>query len=722
MRLYAEDAIMKKWIVANLLGITVLNASSQPIGQWTSHFSYAEARELLEVNDRIYCATALGLFSVDTSTGNLITLDKTNGLSDVGVSVMAYTPEAEVLLLAYSSGLIEGVPVSGATFVFSDLTLPELNESINFYDLDVRGSMAFLSTSVGVVTLDLVQRVLRENYRNIGPEGLAVEVFSTAVSTTAIHVRSSVGLLSASLDDNLLDFNNWTVQDSTTNWSALGSHEEVFYAVANGDSLFQFDGDDWTPNAISYASYVNRLEINANGQLIAIAADQVFDALSGEAMFISEGLSGIRDAIFLNERWYVADNERGLVMVNGVTQESLRPNGPLSNFPSLLKYLPTGTFSLYGHPAMNTEGPVDSLGYSFYAAGRWTNEMLPDFFNLSDVTFFEGNHYFSSYLFGVRNAETGRQWTSTDSALPADVLGWTAVSRLTADASSIWIGMKSGSPNVLRMNQLAVEQITPIASGAVADFKLTGTGTLWAVINERPFSRTETGSIGIGLPVSTFLTGSLALTRGDVLWAASNRGPKFYTNASFPLDDTDLQTPLIDGGALLGNETINDVMLDGGDRLWVATETGVWVFEDSFGELVQRFTKDNSPLPSDSVNELSYESATGTVFMATAMGMVSYRSGSSQPESALNKIRVFPNPVNPAFDGTVAISGLVDDAELRLTDINGRLVNRLKSVGGTATWNLLDINGQQIATGVYLVFATSRDGKSGIVGKIVVVR
>jgi hypothetical protein len=106
-------------------------------------------------------------------------------------------------------------------------------------------------------------------------------------------------------------------------------------------------------------------------------------------------------------------------------------------------------------------------------------------------------------------------------------------------------------------------------------------------------------------------------------------------------------------------------------------------------------------------------------------GMMSYRGEATEGGDfhALTA-RAYPNPVRPDFDGLIAIDGLAEDSNIKITDISGLLVHQSNAFGGRAVWNGRDYNGNKVAAGVYLVFTTSTntfDTPYTLVSKIVVV-
>jgi len=65
------------------------------------------------------------------------------------------------------------------------------------------------------------------------------------------------------------------------------------------------------------------------------------------------------------------------------------------------------------------------------------------------------------------------------------------------------------------------------------------------------------------------------------------------------------------------------------------------------------------------------------------------------------------------------------DANVKITDVNGRLVTELTAQGGQAVWDGKDLNGGDISAGVYLVFSVDEnafDRPDRFVTKIMVVR
>ena len=182
-------------------------------------------------------------------------------------------------------------------------------------------------------------------------------------------------------------------------------------------------------------------------------------------------------------------------------------------------------------------------------------------------------------------------------------------------------------------------------------------------------------------------------------------------------------TPFLNGARTLANENVLSVAVDGGNRKWVGTSSGLYLFNDELSEILENFTSVNSPLPSNIINFLNLEPSTGELFIYTNNGIVSYRTNSTEgTENQENTALVFPNPVPPNFDGWVGISGLVQNALVKITDISGRLVFQTQANGGTASWNLTTQNGQRAEAGIYYIFSGNELGKENLVTKLAVIK
>jgi hypothetical protein len=193
--------------------------------------------------------------------------------------------------------------------------------------------------------------------------------------------------------------------------------------------------------------------------------------------------------------------------------------------------------------------------------------------------------------------------------------------------------------------------------------------------------------------------------------------------SQFSFDAQRILIPRNDGTGLadilLEFETITAIAVDGANNKWIGTDrSGVYQLSpDGLGEL-NHFTTENSPLLSNNITDIVINHKSGEVFFGTANGIISYKSTATGGGETNNDVYAYPNPVRPGYSGPIAVKGLVNNANFKITDISGSLVYSGRADGGQANWNGNNFNGRRVQSGVYLVFVTDDEGIEKMVTKI----
>ncbi len=178
---------------------------------------------------------------------------------------------------------------------------------------------------------------------------------------------------------------------------------------------------------------------------------------------------------------------------------------------------------------------------------------------------------------------------------------------------------------------------------------------------------------------------------------------------------------------LLAGANVSCILVDTDNRKWVGTESdGLYLISSDGMKMLEHFTADNSPLPSNQINALTIDENTGKLYISSgSYGIVAYQTEvhqGTEGKETIN-IKIYPNPITPSFTGDVTIEGLPEDSDVRISDVQGRLVYNSKSNDGAVYWNLARFGyGARVATGVYIVWIQTLDGEQKAVGKIVVVK
>jgi ligand-binding sensor domain-containing protein len=221
----------------------------------------------------------------------------------------------------------------------------------------------------------------------------------------------------------------------------------------------------------------------------------------------------------------------------------------------------------------------------------------------------------------------------------------------------------------------------------------------------------------------------VAIDNRNQLWIGTGKGLRIISSVDQFVSQDEITTkPIIileDGlyQQLFYEQFILDIAVDGANRKWVSTaDSGVFLVSSNGQETIYHFTKANSSLPSDNVNDIEIDGVTGEVFFATDKGLVSFKGSATKPSESLENVYAYPNPVRPDFTGTVKIAGLTSKATVKITDVEGNLVYETTSDGGTIEWDTTAFGQYKVASGVYLILVSSQDGLDTTVKKIMIIR
>ena len=225
---------------------------------------------------------------------------------------------------------------------------------------------------------------------------------------------------------------------------------------------------------------------------------------------------------------------------------------------------------------------------------------------------------------------------------------------------------------------------------------------------------------------------ALVEDRNGAIWFGSDVGVFVVPDPAAWFDsDFSVTQPLVprnDGtnyaDYLLNGVSVTALAVDGGNRKWIGTGgSGLYLVNADGTEVLEQFTMENSPLPSNNIYSLAVNAITGEVMVGTEKGLVSYNAGVTVPAPALEKsnVKVYPNPVRPEYNGSVTVTGLIEGADVKVTNVAGQVVAGGVAEGGSFIWDARLSNGNRVPTGVYFVVVATGEGKKGLVAKVVVI-
>lgn len=770
------------FILSAAVFLISLNISAQNIGigEWRTHLPYQKVIDVDVWNSKIYAATPYDLFVYDQEDNSISLLNKVNGLSDIGISAIQYNADYEVLLVAYSNTNVDLIRADGISNI-SDIKDKELigNKTINnvlFID-----KYAYLSCGFGIVVLDIEREEVYDTYL-IGDRGDYINVFDVALYDGKLFAATESGVYYAATDSpNLADYNAWTKDNRLIHNNVLYNHIEAFgdklllnYTrnIYNGDTLFVFDGSGW--DYFDRQNNSRRSMLRAYGDELLICNNYNINiynkALELTKTIYSPGEASIEpQAVAIDKKgvFWIGDRLRGLVKsTNGFDGENIKPNGPGTTNVYELKAKGNQVWVASGGRANNWAKLYMVDGVFAFDGSQWTThnrsntpafDSISDFVSVAIDPTKPNQAYIGSWEEGVISF-TDNSVSAVYSRDNSSLQPWVAdpnlvnISGLDFDSyANLWAA-NTGAPHLLSMRTPAGEWKSFNLGGSASGIDIGNMivdrnnykwiirrkeGMIMVFNDHNTFDnpaddelRILASSIGNGaIPGNQVL--SMAVDLEGAVWVGTDAGPAIFYNTERifiqgqNFDAQRILVPRNDGTGqadyLLSSEKILAIAVDGGNNLWFGTENGVFQMSNDGLEELQYFNTDNSPLLSNTVNSIGITD-NGEVFFGTNNGIISFK-GNATPGGPVNsEVFAYPNPVRSSHSGPVAIKGLVRNALVKITTINGSLVYQTRAEGGQAIWNGKTLNGGEVEPGIYLVFVSDDLGLETLVTKIMMMR
>jgi len=785
----------KKYYILYIITLLTLNITAQDYSTlWEGHYSFFNIQDVSQGNNKVYAASENAIFIYNTINQELQELTTVEGLSGEYISTIHYSEIYELLLIGYENGLIEVYKEQDGEIItvvdiINKQNIPPDSKRINHFN--EYNDIVYIATDYGISVYSLERLEFGDTYY-IGPGGLQTKISQTTILDGWIYAASmdTTGIKRAPIDsENLIDFNEWEQFRNGNQFSSIQAVGDQLF-VTSAKRIFRA-----TPGGYSQLNLYSDIIIDVkeyNGILIVttksevIIYDSIFNIQSSFGV-TQPFESDFTSAIITDGGVYIGTKDYGILRTtteNSIIYEEIHPDGPLRNDPFSVIASNGEAWVTYGrYSEIYNPYPLNNYGISNLSNKQWRNISYDSIVNSLNRDVYELNFatinplktnqiFISSFFHGILEINDGEITNLLDesnSGLESLIIPTNPsykdirVSATTFDSNGLFWSittrvskpLKSYNLGTGQWNSYSFQDIIANPMDDEVGFKdlvIGNDGTKWigsyrnGVIG---FNENGNQIRNLNDETTTNLPSldirAIAMDNRNQLWIGTNRGLRVLYNTTNFFDEATVSTqPIIileDGipKELLERQYISDIKVDGSNNKWVGTiGAGVFYFTSDGQETIYHFTKDNSPLPSNYINEISIDNVNGEVYIATDKGLLSFGSGGSKPQETLSEAYVYPNPVRPdfdMFDKKVRIKDISENCNIKITDIEGNLVAEAQSRtnlryngfnleidGGTAYWNGKNLANNTVATGVYLVMLSDLDSFETRILKLMVIR
>jgi len=719
-----------------LLSQTLITHSQNalgPIGQWREHYNNNNLLHVVK-GDKIYGASRNQVFSID-SKKQVELFGKSSGLNEVGIASMAWDNLNQQLVIAYNNSNID-ILKGDNVFNINDIVVSNLYGNKKINDIKILNQWALVATNFGIVVVDLIKHEVKDTWFPNNNRQPTI-TYQTTFTKDSLYAITEDGLYSNPLKNSWINTNGWHFFEPYQNLglNKISSNSNNI-AVYNNDNVYQYPMVNAAlRNKIGNIQQVTipkegvlQLIINnANkGALVQLNADKSLTTLI-DSTILTHPMELMIDQ---NDYW-VADSSNGLLLKN-TSSQWITLTGPIQNIKGK---------SFINDKVLLAPFSGHTNGFSTYSSTGWKNYQK----NSSNINL-------PICLASTIDPKDQTWWFTTNSGLlhytssnatvetttPLNLNG-TYTDLQFSSMGNLWVLVDA--QGLLQKKENAWKLITPpnnfIKTG-LNKMLVSKQGQVWMIAPQNQgiylyqsnevyptevWKQLTTAKSGGNLP-STKVTSMLEDNEGSI-WVGTDNGIGIFNCGDLSKEVCDAYLPPIKNtngfvGYLFQKEIVNCMAVDGANRKWIGTNNGAWLLSADGRIIIEHFTKDNSPLPSDTLLQIMIDPNEGEVFFNTNIEMVSFRGSATAGATVQNYIDIYPNPVTPEYNGPIAFKGLVENAILKITELNGRLIYETRALGGQAIWNGKTYEGNKVASGIYLVFVRDDAGNEKGVGKLVI--
>ena len=731
-----------------ILIVSTITLVGQEITNWQNFSNMENAVDIAVDGNQIWAATDGGIFAYSLNDSSYQVITKSEGLSSQSITAIAVDKNKNVWIGSVDGYINVYYPETGQIKTILEIFKTN-NTQKGINDIIISGDTAFVSTDFGLSLININNLSFFDSILKFGSFPSKTPVKSVYIGKT-IYVVTNAGIAAKKKNArNLTAPETWEAINVGTQTAVNQINKIIEFKnnlfAATGNGLVKISGN--SGSIILYNNFRVHNFIVKNDFLYSVLDNTIhkYDGINDNVVF-SMASTRFNVLDFLNDNTFIIASGKGVILKDNSKTQKIFPNGPQTNAALSL------TVDSKGHLWAATGKDGRGIGVLEFDNDNWITH------NTSNVPVFKSNdfHKVSSSNNSVFFQNWGRgfiqykdgEYKSFDAettdlvGIPEDV-NFIVIQGVEEDAKeniwvlNFWAANKkplsvltpegkwyyyqfgnSISPKVVQAENLVIDQFS------TKWFGVTGLG------DEGLYYFNDNGTLD-NLSDDTWgkITKFSGLRDKDIKALAIDKLGELIIGTSIGVDviPDPSEPSTIDNNQYraLSNQTINCIAVDPINQKWFGTTKGVFFTSPDGSRLLASYNTDNSPIPDNDIKSIAIDENNGIIYIGTNLGVTAITTLFIKPEKDFSKLFVYPNPVTIGDNTNLNIifDGLVENSQIKILDITGKLIYEFSSIGGRTTfWDLKDFNGEYISSGIYIAVVFDSEANKIAHTKFAVIR
>lgn len=750
-------------VLIYIISLNILVSQNFELSDWKSYSSHISIRDAVTDKDsNIWCATSGGIFKYNVKQDSFDIYNNINGLSSVNYSAIEYLPDLDIIIAGTRQGEIDLIFNDGRILNIYDIVNSNIvNKSVN--SIKYINGIVYLGGGFGISEFfinpdgGVFEQTFGDSYRQVNVNSIKYygNKIYIATNQSGVQIFEIGNILSDPsnwekintengmptniikdihlFEDNLYiaDSRNVYVQEQDTIKLVKESNYDI-------NMLFEFKGKLYLDQIFGYISLddSDRFDYFSSDTVSSSTHNGVFiyfnqPILLGEfegLMFVLEDktLGKVLPKTSFSNNIYdmEVDNKGNLWVTTGSRGFMMFDNYNWFYFNNFIK-----TVNGDNIPSNNYKKISIDNNDNIYISHRGRGLLIINKNENNDLNFNFYDQSNSSFV-GIDPDTTISFLEAGETVFDKNGVAWTVnwtdnypgPFLIAKDQNDFYAYENCIGQTKRGFLHMAIDNNGSKWVGAVGPAEIEGI----IIYNENGTLDDTSDDICVNLKTNIVpelannAINSIAVDKNGWVWVGTSTGITYFINPEAVLYDDDPKSLIGVAPDFFEEFRVNHIYVDEINYKWISTTKGIYVYNEDGTQQVAFFNSENSPLPVDEVNNITINSKTGEVFMATDLGLYSAMSISVKAAEEFNII-AYPQPFKPMLHNTLTIEGFEAISDVRITTTNGKLIRKISALGDKIIWDGKDEFGNFVNSGVYLVLASSKTTQNQSVQKIAII-